>query len=72
MEENSKDRIVMRVVDRLAARYPQAPRVHVEGIVEEEYAMLDGGRIRTYIPTLLEHSARDRIHREFARQHHDR
>ena len=72
MEENSRDHVVMRIVDRLAARYPEAPRPQVEVIVEEEYDTLDGGRIRTYIPTLVEHSARDRIYREFTSQRHDR
>lgn len=65
MDEESRNRIVTHIVERLADRYPQAPRPQVETIVEEEYDTLDGGRIQTYIPTLVEHSARDRIHREF-------
>ena len=72
MDEESKTHIVTRIVDRLADRYPDAPRPQVEVIVEEEYDTLDGGRIRTYIPTLVEHSARDRISSEYARQHQDR
>jgi hypothetical protein len=71
MVQESKHHIVTRIVDRLADRYPDAPRPQVEVIVEEEYDTLDDGRIRTYIPTLVEHSARDRISTEFARRHRD-
>lgn len=64
----NREFIVSSVVDRLAVRYPQAPRRHIADVVDDEYDALDGGRIRTYIPTLVEHSARDRLHREFARR----
>ncbi|MHA7288683.1 three-helix bundle dimerization domain-containing protein [Arthrobacter sp. MDT3-24] len=72
MSEDSKDHIVTVVVSRLAARYPVAPRAQIEEIVREEYDTLDTGRIRTFIPTLVEHSARNRLHREFPGQHSDR
>lgn len=64
VSEDNKDPIVRRVVERLAVRYPDAPRTHIAGIVGEEYDSLDRGRIRIYIPTLVEHSARTRLHRE--------
>lgn len=64
VSDETKEPIVIRVVGRLAARYPEAPRSHIEDIVAEEYDTLDSGRIRTYIPTLVEHRARDRLHRE--------
>lgn len=65
MTDETKEPIVKRVVERLAVRYPEAPRAHIAGIVGEEYDSLDRGRIRIYIPTLVEHSARTRLHREF-------
>jgi hypothetical protein len=34
-----------KVTDRLAARYPETPRNVIAGVVAEEYALLDGGRI---------------------------
>jgi len=40
------------------------PRRRIEGIVGEEYDSLDTGRIRIYIPTLVENSARTRLRRE--------
>ena len=55
--------LVERVVERLAARYPEAPRTLINEIVGEEYHGLDNGRIRTYVPTLVENSARTRLHR---------
>lgn len=66
MSDETKKPIVTRVVDRLSNRYPDAPRTQIEAIVEEEYDTLDHGRIRIYIPTLVEHSARNRLHREFS------
>ena len=38
-------------------------RHRIEGIVAEEHYS-DTGRIRIYIPTLIENSARSRLHRE--------
>lgn len=65
VSDAEKEPTIRRVVDRLAALFPDAPRTHIAGIVGEEYDSLDTGRIRTYIPTLVEHSARMRLHREF-------
>lgn len=64
VSDEEKEPIIRKVVDRLAARYPAAPRHRIEGIVTEEYDSLDTGRIRIYIPTLIENSARTRLHRE--------
>lgn len=67
MTEMEKEPMVKKVVDRLAARYPEAPRNHIARIVEEEYDSLDHGRIKIYLPPLIEHSARNRLHSEFNR-----
>ena len=64
MSDTEKEPIVSQVVDRLAARFPAAPRHRIEGIVAEEYESLETGRIRIYIPTLVENSARTRLRRE--------
>jgi hypothetical protein len=64
MSDDDREHIVSRVVDRLAVRYPEAPRRHIAELVGKEYDILDRGRIRTYIPTLVEHGARTRLHRE--------
>ncbi len=64
MSYETKDPVLMRVIGRLNARYPEAPRSHIESIVVEEYDTLNRGRIKTYIPILVEHSARNRLHSE--------
>ncbi len=65
MTDAEKDPTVGKIVERLAARFPEAPRTHIAGVVGQEYDLLETGRIKIYIPTLVEHSARQRLHREF-------
>jgi hypothetical protein len=64
VSDAEKEPTISKVTDRLAARFPAAPRHRIESIVGEEYDSLDTGRIRIYIPTLIENSARTRLHRE--------
>lgn len=64
VNEAEKEPTISKVANRLAARFPAAPRHRIERIVEEEYDLLETGRIRIYIPTLIENSARTRLHRE--------
>jgi hypothetical protein len=70
MDDTEKQQTIARVIDRLATRFPDAPRPLIAGVVEEEYETLDAGRIRTYIPTLVEHGARNRL-RKFIAQTED-
>lgn len=67
MTDEERGPVVDRIVQRLAARFPDASSSLVQGIVREEYDALDQGRIRAYIPTLVEHNARNRLQREFNR-----
>ncbi|MCQ6272902.1 hypothetical protein M8J71_20810 [Pseudarthrobacter sp. R1] len=68
MSDDPKEPLVLRLVERLAASYPELPRDHIEGVVAEEYDVLDHhARIRTYIPILVERSAWNRLHREGTR-----
>lgn len=46
-------------------RFPHVPRLHIVWIVGEEFEALDGGRIKTFIPTLVERGARVRLQSEF-------
>lgn len=39
--------------------------MHIAGIVGEEFDALNEGRIRTYIPTLVERGARVRLKSQF-------
>lgn len=66
MDDAEKQDTIANVIVRIAARYPGAPRTLIARVVAEEYDLLGAGRIRTYIPALVEHGARNRINREFA------
>jgi hypothetical protein len=56
-------RALGEVVDRLAARFPAMSREQIEEVVQQEHSMLDAGRVRAFIPVLVEHAARDRLSR---------
>lgn len=68
MDDTEKLETIAKVTARLAARYPDAPRPLIAQVVTEEYETLDAGRIRTYIPTLVERGAKNRLSREFSAQ----
>ena len=54
-------RALDHVVDRLAQKYPAVQRKHIEDIVEQEHRALEAGRLRDYVPILVEHAAKDRL-----------
>lgn len=56
-------RALGHVVDRLADKYPSVPRERIEDIVQQEHRSLDTGRVRDYVPILVEHAAKDRLNR---------
>ena len=64
MDQDPKEPLVLRVVDRLSASYPDTPREYIQGIVAAEYDTLGHARIRSYLPILVERSAWNRLHRE--------
>lgn len=51
------------VVDRLVEKFPEVPRDEIEDVVYDEHRSLDRGRVRDYVPILVEHDARDRLRR---------
>ena len=55
-------RALSAVVDRLAERHPGVSRRLIEDVVQEEHRSLDRGRVRDFVPILVEHAARDRLH----------
>jgi hypothetical protein len=59
--DDEKESTIGQVVDRLAGRFPDADRGLVAALVAEEYDALDAGRIRTFIPTLVEKGAKTRL-----------
>lgn len=49
------------VVERLAERFPHLSRSSIEEAVREEHQALDGGRVRDFVPVLVEHAAKARL-----------
>ena len=66
MNDTEKRDTIAKVTDRLAARYPDASRPVVARVVREQYELLDASRIRTYIPTLVEQGAKNKLNRELS------
>jgi len=63
-EEN---RAVAKVIDRLAEKFPEAPRERIEETVHEQQSALADNPVRDYVPVLIEHAARDRLRSPAAR-----
>ncbi|MDN4643346.1 three-helix bundle dimerization domain-containing protein [Arthrobacter sp. PsM3] len=63
MNTDEELRAVGNVVDRLAERFPDISRSSIEEAVREEHRALEGGRVRDYVPVLVEHAARARLSR---------
>ena len=66
MDDSEKQSTIENVTARIIARHPDAPRLLIANLVEEEYDQLAFSRIRTYIPILVEREATNRITREIA------
>lgn len=64
MPASVRETTVNQLVTRLMRRFPRATRSHVVETVSEEYDILAGNPIRTYVPNLVEHAARARLTRE--------
>ena len=64
MSDPVEHNAVQNVVERLVERFPTLGREHVEGIVDEEVARLADGRVREYIPALVEHASDERLRQE--------
>lgn len=49
------------VIERLHAKFPHVSRDRIEDVVWEEHRSLETGRVRDFVPILVEHAARDRL-----------
>jgi hypothetical protein len=61
MGMNEELRALAAVADRLAEKFPNVPRSSIEDVVQQEHSSLDAGRVRDFVPILVEHAARDRL-----------
>ncbi|WP_202106957.1 three-helix bundle dimerization domain-containing protein [Agromyces seonyuensis] len=55
---------IANVIERLVERFPTLTRERVEAVVGEEAERLADGRVREYIPALVEHAADERLRLE--------
>ena len=65
-DDRDEAHAIDQVTDRLAGRFPTLGRTHVEEIVHDEWHRLDEGRLRDFVPVLVEHDARERLRAEAA------
>ena len=63
-DDRDEAHAIDEVTERLADRFPTLERSHVEEIVQDEWHRLDDGRVRDFVPVLVEHEARERLRKE--------
>lgn len=61
MLKKTETQALADVVDRLAERFPGEPRSVIEDAVAHEHSLFDEGRIRDYVPILVERAAKRRL-----------
>jgi hypothetical protein len=64
MSELDETQAIDQVVDRLAERFPSLERDHIADVVDEEHRQLDEGRVRDFVPVLVEKAAKKRLKKE--------
>lgn len=52
---------IKAVATRLATTFGSLPLTDVTEVVEHAYRHFDGSKVRTYVPLLVEHAARDEL-----------
>jgi len=69
MSELDETQAIDQVIDRLSQRFPTLDRDHIANIVEEEHGQLDEGRVRDFVPVLVEKAAKKRLKKEAKETH---
>ncbi|ANP73711.1 three-helix bundle dimerization domain-containing protein [Cryobacterium arcticum] len=64
MSELDETQAIGQVIDRLSQRFPGLGRAHIANIVEEEHGRLEEGRVRDFVPVLVEKAAKNRLKKE--------
>jgi hypothetical protein len=64
MSDPVEHHAVENVIVRLTERFPSLSRDRVQQVVDEELARFEDGRVREYIPALVEHAADERLREE--------
>jgi hypothetical protein len=61
MPKKTEAQAVEAVVDRLSERFPEVERSVIEDLVAHEHSLFADGRVRDYIPILVERAAKLRL-----------
>jgi hypothetical protein len=61
MTRDDEARALVAVINHLTERFPDIPRSVIEDVVAEEHSSLSSGRIRDYVPVLVEHATKKRL-----------
>ena len=56
-----EDFAVAQVIERLSGKFPETSPIEIATVVKEEHDKLADSPIRSFIPVLVEHEARDRL-----------
>jgi len=66
MSPEDELRAVEKLADELIERHPEIPADSVRTIVTESHHELDGAPVRDFVPTLVSHSAREKLRKQDA------
>ncbi|MET0713268.1 MAG: hypothetical protein ABWY57_00005 [Mycetocola sp.] len=64
MSELDESQAIDQVIDRLVEHFPSLDRDHIADVVEDEHRQLDAGRVRDFVPVLVEKAAKKRLKKE--------
>ncbi|WP_199190298.1 three-helix bundle dimerization domain-containing protein [Cryobacterium sp. N22] len=64
MSELDETQAIDQVIDRLSQRFPSLEREHIADVVQVEHGQLDEGRVRDFVPVLVEKAAKRRLKKE--------
>jgi hypothetical protein len=63
-QKPDEDRAIDEVVSRLSEKFPALSTEHIAAVVDEEVHRFDGGRVRDFVPVLVERAAKQRLKAE--------
>jgi hypothetical protein len=64
MSELDETQAIDQVIGRLSSRFPTLERDHIAAVVEDEHRQLEKGRVRDFVPVLVEKAAKSRLKKE--------
>ena len=64
VSELDETQAIDQVIDRLSQRFPSLEREHIADVVQDEHGQLDEGRVRDFVPVLVEKAAKRRLKKE--------